>query len=569
MATPATPVSVAAPPSAPAAPPPSAPAPSPAPPPAAPPSAPAATETPAVQPGATQPAAPAAPYDPKTAPKPPVATDYPNTTDGQTEYATQMNRWFREHPEGEKSAVDAPPAAEQTPEQKALAESQPPDAPKPPAAPEVAPTPQALAEMMEKNPKFKEFMESNPDVKGPVFKLARELAEVAPIREIFPSVDDAKFAQEYSSNMVGLKTASLRLTNNPESAPQFLEMFDSQFARVDGQGNPVLDAAGKPTYDPDREAVRGAIFNSEVQQFAQKFTGEIAELKTKLAGNYPSDSARKADQTRLDNLEYATSALNVLDSIRDGSFFEAGVPELPADATPEQKAWFEGEQKKLADQRKELEDKQKGASKEERAAASAKFQSAVREDMGSSAGLVIGNALEAVMKSGVYIPQALLDQPYLDDRGVEHPETKDIVVRLFRQFEKKLHTPGSRTLMEMAQHDLLPENDQTRQIRKDWYAKQAVEILGGDKGLVLKEVDRIQSLVKLDSKRQADMLTERNRVAQAEPSTGGSQLPAAASREQVLQAAEEAAKKDPGWAAANPTDRQARILTQVHRMQRK
>jgi hypothetical protein len=67
----------------------------------------------------------------------------------------------------------------------------------------------------------------------------------------------------------------------------------------------------------------------------------------------------------------------------------------------------------------------------------------------------------------------------------------------------------------------------------------------------------------------AERDAKRREVAQPEPSTGGSSLPGNASREQILQAAEEAAKKDPGFAAANPTEKQARILTQVHRMQKK
>src|ERR1700722_3145437 len=280
-------------PSAPAAPV-SAPAPSSTPTSAPPPSAPVtpveAPQAPVSAPPPEPPAPPCAPYDPKTAPEPPKNTDYANTPDGQVEFLKQHHAWEKEHPKG---AVPAP--AEQTPEQKALAESQPADAPKPPAAPEVAPTPQALAEMMEKNPKIKEFMEANPDFKAPVFKMARELAEYKPIAEIFPSVDDAKFAQEYSTNMVGLKTGSMRLAQNPETAPQFLEMFDSQFAQVKPDGTPVLDAQGKPVYDPDRDAVRGAIFNSEVQQYTQRFTSEIADLKTKLAGAYPSDFARSQD----------------------------------------------------------------------------------------------------------------------------------------------------------------------------------------------------------------------------------------------------------------------------------
>ena len=473
-----------------------------------------------------------------------------------------MNRWYAEHPEGEKPAA---PAAEQTPEQKALAEAAP-EAPKAPAAPEVAATPQQLAEMMGKNPAFKDFMEANPDVKGPVFQMARELAAAKPIAEMFPSVDDAKFAQEYSSAMVGLKTASMRLIDNPDNAGSFLETFDSQFQQVGADGNPVLDAQGKPVYDADREAVRGAIFNSEIQQHTSKITGELDALKVKLAGQYPSDFARMQDQERLDNLEYAQTALTVLEDIRSGKFFESGPPAPPEDATPQQKAWFEQETAKLKQQRDELDSKKQGASKEERAAASQQFKTTVRNEMGSSVGTVIGSALKAVQESGVYIPEFYMQEKYVDPTTGKETATSAIGARLFLQFENELMRPGSRTLMDIAQHELLPQNEQTKTIRKDWYARKAADIMPG---LVQKEVDRIQDLVKLDQTKQADMLRKRNEVAQPEPSTGGSSLPQGASREQILAAAEEAAKKDPGFAAANPTEKQARILTQVHRMQRK
>jgi hypothetical protein len=572
MASPAvTPSAPAAAPSAPATPsaPSSSPATSPAPP-SPPISTPESPKPPVSAPGGAQADAPKAPYDPKTAPAPPKATDYDNTTDAQARFATDLNRWHREHPEGEKPA-EAPSA--QTPEQQALAESQPADAPKPVAAPEVAPTPAALAKMLEDKPAFKEFMEANQDIKGPIFKMARELAEAAPIRAIFPTEGDAKFAQEYAGNMVGLKTGSLRLVNNPESAPQFLELFDSQFQQVGADGKPILDAQGKPVYDPDRNAVRNAIFNSRMQEVAQPLVSEMADLKTKLAGNYPSDSARAADQKRLDNLEYAQTALTAVEAILDGSFFEAGPPELPADATPEQKAWFEGEQKKIADQRKELEDKQKGMSKEERTQASQQFQTSVRNDMGTVAGDVIRNALQQAIDSGVYIPKFYLQEKYRDANGKE-TETAAIAARLFIEFEKELHKPGSRSLMEMAQHELLPQNEQTKAIRKTWYARKAAELLPGPDGLVQKEIDRIQGLVQLDQKDLAERNKKRNEVAQPEPATGGGSLPQNASREQILQAAEEAAKKwtkDHGedWDTLPGNEKQARAVTQANRMMRK
>lgn len=573
MGSPVTPVSVAAPAASSA---PVSPASAPVVPVSTPSSTPVATpETPVSSPATPEstpaPAAPAAPYDPKTAPAPPTNTDYPNTTDGQAKFATDMNRWYREHPDGAPAAVDpAAVAAEgnnETPKTADQAEVAAANNEAKTAEPDVAAaTPQALAEMMESSPALKAAFESDPKAKGAIFKMARELAEVAPIRAIFPTEGDAKFAQEYSGNMVGLKTAAMRMIDNPDNAPAFLDLYDSQFARTDATGNPILDAQGKPTYDADRDTTIGAIFNREVQSYNQRFTGEIADLKTKLAGNYPSDMARNADQQRLDNLEYATTALNVLEQIRSGEFFNAAPPEPPADATTEQKAWFEGQKAELAKQRQELEDKQKGANREDRTAATQAFQNNVRGDMGISVGTVIGTSLKAITDSGVYIPEFYMQQKYIDPSTGKETQTADIAARLFLQFENELNRPGSRSLLDQTQHELLPQNDQTREIRKAWYARKASEIMPG---LVQKEVDRIQSLVKLDQTKQADMLRKRNEVASPEPSTGGSSLPQGASREQVLAAAEAAAKKDPGFAAASPTEKQARIITQVHRMGKK
>lgn len=555
-------------PAAPSTPAPSAPVSAPAPV-AAPSAAPAAPEsqpaTPAEPGSPAAPLAPAAPYDPKTAPAPPNATDYPNTTDGQAEFATQMTRWHREHPDGVVKPAEAAPDAPKTPEEQALADAAPAEAPKPAAAPEVAATPQAIAEFLKEDAALNAALEGNPKAKGAMFKMARDLAEVAPIRAIFPTEGDAKFADEYSTRMVGLKTAAMRMIESPDNAPAFLEMYDSQFARVNADGTPVLEN-GKPVYDADRESTIGAIFNREVQNYTQQFMSEMADLKTKLGGNYPNDAARNADQKRLEALEYAQINLDVIKSIRDGSFFEEGPPEPAADATPEQKAWFDQQKAELDRKRQELDDKQKGASKEERTAAAEQFKTAVRNDMGASVGSIIGTTLKAVTDSGVYIPEFYMQEKYVDPTSGKETNTSALLARVFFQFENDLMRPGSRTLMDTVQHELLPQNDQTRQIRKDWYARKAAEMVPT---LVQKEVDRIQGLVQLDQKKQAEMLLERNRVAQPEPNTGGSQLPQGASREQILSAAEEMAKKDPGFATASPSEKQARILTAVHRMQKK
>lgn len=501
---------------------------------------------------------------------PPKNTDFPNTGDGQIAFLSALDKYEKDHPAGSGDAAELAAAQAAVAEKPADGAAQEPIAPAEgeakTAQTAAAATPQQLAEMMEKTPEFKAFMEAHPEVKGPVFQMARELASVAPIREIFPTVADAQFAQEYSGAMVGLKTAALRAIDNPESLPEFLNQFDSQFQRVDAQGQPILDAQGRPTFDEDHRVVLDGLFNREIQGYTTQFSGEMEQLKAKLQGYYPSEAAKAADQQRYDNLDLATMALGVLEQVRSGEIFKPTPPQLAADATPEQKAWFEQQKAELAAKQAELDNNQKGASKEARAAAAAKFQASVRNDMGSAAGLVLGETLKQIVDSGVYIPEFYLQKKFLDPTTGKELNTPDISARLFLQFENELMRPGSRTLMEITQHELLPANEQTRQIRAQWYAQKAAEIMPG---LVQKEVDAIQKLVKVDQTKQEEILKKRREAASPEPSTGGSSLPQAASREQILQAAEEAAKKDPGWAGANPTEKQARILTQVNRMSRK
>jgi hypothetical protein len=75
-------------------------------------------------------------------------------------------------------------------------------------------------------------------------------------------------------------------------------------------------------------------------------------------------------------------------------------------------------------------------------------------------------------------------------------------------------------------------------------------------------------LVKLDQATQAEMLKERNRVAQPEPSTGGSALPSGASDAQIKTAAEETAKRiyGEGWDNLPGNEKQARIVTQANKL---
>lgn len=416
---------------------------------------------------------------------------------------------------------------------------------------------------MQKKPEFGKLLEADPELKGPIFAMARDLATAKPVMEIFPTVGDAQFAQQHAQELVGLKTLSMRAVDRPESVPELLGAFDSQFAVVDKDGKPVLDAQGKPTYAADRKVFQDALVGRDLAGYKDTMAPQIEQLKAKLgSGVYPNAAAKALDEKKLSNLEYAQLALQVVDQIRSGEWFQDAPPEIPADASAEFKQWAEQERARLDEEKKKIAGDKQGANAEQRAQQRQVFQGNVRGDMGTVTGTVIGQKLREIVDSGVYIPEFYLQEKFRGPDGKE-TNTAAIAARIFQQFEAELMKPGSRTLMEITGHELLPENDQTRGIRKDWYARKAAEIVPR---LVQAEVDRIQGLVKVDLEKQKGRTAERNGAAQPEPHSAGSGLPQGASEQQLRSQAEEMAKKDPQFASASPSEKQARIVTQYNRL---
>jgi hypothetical protein len=481
-------------------------------------------------------------------------------------FLSELKRFEAEHPPGVGPAVVDPKAAAATLGAQPGEGAKPAEAAKPgegaqPA--EAATTPRALAEMLDSKPALKAALEADPDAKGMIFANARKLAELEPIAALIPTKADAEFALEAQSALIGLKTASMRLINAPESAPQVLDMLDSQFAIVDKEGKPVLGADGKPSYAADRTPFLHAVVDREMQGYVRQFGTELATLKQKLdTAAYPNEQAKAIDQQRYDNLEYAHTWAQMWEAIRTGEFFKTAAPTIPDDAPQHVKDWFIQQQQELADKEAALNGTKSAQSKEENLKASTQYRTNIRIDQGTSAGQVLAEQLNAAVTSGRYIPEFYLQQKWINPQG-QQTETADIAARIFLEFDKELNRPGSRTLMEIAQHELLPENDQTRAIRKDWYARKAAELVPG---LVTKELERIDKLVLLDQDKMETRLKERGRQAQPEPVSGGNGLPQGASQEQLMQQAEALAKQDPGFQGASPGDKQARILTKLHQL---
>jgi hypothetical protein len=403
--------------------------------------------------------------------------------------------------------------------------------------------------------------------KDAIFESARRAAELEPIAAIVPTVADAQFMQEHTAALVGLKTASMRAANDPALIPQVLDQLDQQFAIVDKDGKALLGPDGKPQFAADRAPFIDGIVNREMNVARTKVTGDVAALKAKLAsGVYPNEAAKARDQATLDNLEYAEIALKVVEQIRSGEFFQDAAPQIPQDATPEFKAWAEAETKRIADERKALEDQRTGANKDANKATATQFATDVRMDFGASAAKVIGETFKAVRDSGVYIPEFYLQNKYMDRATGTEANVPEVVARVFMNLESELMKPGSRTLMEIVQHELLPPTPQTRALRAEWYQRQVAAKVPG---LVRAEVQRIQDLVKADQAKLAGGAAARAHAAQQEPNTGTSNgLPQAASDEQITKMARENAKNKPNYAGMSPSGQEALFLTEYHKLRK-
>jgi hypothetical protein len=516
-----------------------------------------------------------------------VATDFPNTPDGQAEFISARHKHLADVRAGKvPAAVPQPPAAgapqapaadpaAQEAAEAAHAAAGPggadpnaaqPGAPDPNAQPAGDVTPQSLAEMMTAKPALKDFFEANPDVNGPIFNMARENAKLKSIAELVPSRADAEFMADHSAALVGLKTAAMRAVDDPAMVPEVLKQFDQQFAYVNDKGEPVLTPDGKPSYAPDHKVFTNAIMDREVKGYIDRYQSEFDGLKNKVNGVYPSAQAKALDEARLENLDYAITALKVLDQIRSGEFFQEEAPQLPADATPEMRDYFERQKADLKRQRDELENRTNGQKTEARQRERTEFRAQVNADKGSIAGRIIGEQIKQAIDSGVYIPEFYLQEKARDNNGNEL-NVSALAARIYDQFEKTLTRPGSRSLMTVAEHEMLPVGQQSREIRSAWHKERASEIIPE---LVKAEIQRIQGLVEKDRAKQGNLAEARRNATGPEPvsAAGSNNLPSPMSESQLRSKAEEIAKTRDGWADASPSDKQARLVTEYNRLRR-
>jgi len=565
MSTTATPTSVAAP--APAAPAPvSAPAPPPATStPASTPAAPPAAAQPPVTPAAAAPAAPVsgAPYDPKTSATPPKSTDYTDDQQGLADYVKANTEWSLAHPteaearrQAKVVAINGEEQGESAPEASvaaAVEAAQAGDQPKPAeAAPAAAATPALIDQWQTSAPELKAVFDAHPEIREGMMETARALESAKPVLDIVGTPEEAQFAVETAGQMVSLQTNWMLAADDPDMAKNAWAQTTEMFKVLDAEGKEVVDpATGKPQMAPDFKPFRAAAATDYISEYGTgRYDTTIAALEARLAGVYPSEDARAADATQLQDAKYAKAAYNfVMDDLGRATSTTTALPPLPANATPEQVAF----QAKLEEQQKALQAQQGQQTTEGRRAAARAVDTAVQTEYEAGVNRSVDTFVAAMKERGEYLPDFVLTDKYVNPQTGKVTNLSAFNVRIYQALNAKIgnnpmHKAKLASLQSMGTNGKDARLAEITRLQ-NLYLPQIIQT----------EVKRIQDGIRASSNRPA--VPPAQQIARVEPQSQGTVTPVAMNSTQIRSWAEGEAAKDPNYNLMTPRDQEALIIS--------
>lgn len=440
-------------------------------------------------------------------------------------------------------AADTP--AEKTPEEIAAEADAAADkeaTPDKPAEVE-APTPEALAALIDADPETKAFIESKPELKGKLFQMARQNAKAAPILDLIPNVEAAKFAVDNANQFVGLKTA-FQLSDSPEKMKEAAGQFLEQFQIMDDKGSPVLDAKGQPTYGDDLP-----LFVNEIK--SRDNAVRIADLKERITANQFATEAGK------DNAEQMLAAYEFIaanEAAGPDAFDQLDKPDTSG-MTQEAKAYFERKEAELAAERERLGLKDKDLTKKGITETRTRYDTKYREEFGGGAGEFMANYLKGKEDAGVSIPRYLLQMK--DPKSGISVFAQQAFQMLNQKLDKLPNVKAHSATLQMN-----AVNDQALAARLEYGQSLIDEHLPGIIDDLLKEAGVSMAA---DAKRVIDAREGKRADARVEPASGLPSSPKHMSDKQMM--AEAYKTVDQRFPNIASSDRMQKALQEFNRLE--
>lgn len=315
-----------------------------------------------------------------------------------------MHTWDREHPEDTyqppeetKTEGELPqPEAEHKPEEGIDPEKAKQDLEqeKPWADPvDAATTPEMVSQWGKDNPLLDQAWNANPALKNQMHAMARKNAKLEPLGQIFPNEKSAKFAAETSGNWVKVESAFSNAADNPGTIGDAVDLLAEQFMIRDDKGNPVLDASGAHTFQPEWEHTNRFFLDNG--------------LDTMLDGIEASKGPKGELQFKSDDDEILHNAITYVKS----HLQNRGKAKTPAmdNLTPEQREWQTRMNAEFEERAKQLGIDTQKQKLEGKSQARDLHESQVSADIAG----VVGRRLDQIMKdkkaAGIYIPSYVLN----------------------------------------------------------------------------------------------------------------------------------------------------------------
>jgi hypothetical protein len=407
--------------------------------------------------------------------------------------------------------------------------------------------------VVQKDPALKAALEANPEAQKLVMEAARTSAAAQPVLAIVPNVEAAQFMATHANTVLDLRHNFLMGIDNPAAAQAGFDGLLSQFIETDDKGAPVKDAAGKPVYGKDLDVgVLTPSAKMKIGGMRDQSLQQIKELEAKTkTGVYPTQAAKDADLAALDDAVYTRDALNyalsLLDPAEDG-----GLPPLPPDATPEQKATQERLERQMAEFRAEKQAAGKGA----QAADIRTFETSVRLDWQTQVGKGLDDFLKEMKARGEYIPDYIITRKWTDPLTKAQTEFPSLAVEILNDFDATvMGMPNERAELQRLQRLGRPGE----QLRKANAARLRGTYL---EPIIRKHITEIQNGLRESQAAEEARRAAAGGVARTEPtSNGAGAAPAALTDAQVETKAREMVKADSRWPAADQEERAAMLMT--------